>query len=576
LPVNSFRAVKHAAGGKPTFQQIDCQLRSEDRSLRHAFCIPVLPQEDFTMKTKCLCYALFLLVAFDSLAQSNRGRWQTLTAMPSARQEISSAVLNGKIYSIAGFTSAGASTNTVEVYDPTTNQWSNAAPLPIATNHNAAAVVAGRLYAFGGTSNRVFVYDPQQNVWSEVAAMQFQHGNTPAVAVINDRIYVAGGTGAGQNQTELEMYDPASNRWTTLASMSVPRNHCAGGAINGKFYVVGGRGTAESTTALEVYDPATNQWTRLASMPTGRSGIGAAVVHGELYVFGGEIPRMFSEVEVYNPLANSWLQLPPMPTPRHGIFAAVIENKIYLPGGATVQGLGATTHNDVYEINRATTVSGASFTSAPLTAKQIVSAFGTVLATMTEAAQTQPLPTTLGGTTVRVRDQLGTERLAPLFYVSPLQINYQIPAGTVNGLATVLVTSADNTISTAALTINNVALSLFTLNQMGTGAAAALDGVNFTPEPFAAKLPNGEPNVISFFGTGFGAEVTDADGNVSASVQATVGGQTALVEYAGRAPGFTGLNQSNVRLPAAITSGTHTIIISRNGVASNAVTIAIR
>src|SRR5262245_40983056 len=80
------------------------------------------------------------------------GVWSTLAPMPSARQEISVSVLDGKVFAIAGFDTQGESTATVEVYDPRTNTWRGAAALPIATNHNAAATVNGRLYAFGGTS----------------------------------------------------------------------------------------------------------------------------------------------------------------------------------------------------------------------------------------------------------------------------------------------------------------------------------------------------------------------------------------------------------------------------------------
>src|SRR5262249_61506686 len=90
----------------------------------------------------------------------------------------------------------GTSTDPVEVYNPATDPWRRAAPLPIATNHNAAAVAAGTLYAFGGTSNRAFAYHPAQDTWTEVASMRYEHGNTPAVAVIADRIYVAGGARA--------------------------------------------------------------------------------------------------------------------------------------------------------------------------------------------------------------------------------------------------------------------------------------------------------------------------------------------------------------------------------------------
>jgi len=178
--------------------------------------------------------------------------------------------------------------------------------------------------------------------------MRFQHGNSAGVGVIGDRIYVAGGTdNTGATIGAVEVYDPAANSWSTLASMNVPRNHTAGGVIERKLYVVGGRGHSAAATALEVYDPETDTWTVLAPMPTGRSGIAVGVVHGELYVFGGEGGRMFHEVEVYDPRSGRWERLPPMPTPRHGFSAAVIDNRIYLPGGATQQGFGATKINEV-------------------------------------------------------------------------------------------------------------------------------------------------------------------------------------------------------------------------------------
>jgi uncharacterized protein (TIGR03437 family) len=522
-----------------------------------------------------LCVSL-VAPARESNQTNNRGEWRTLAPLPTARQEVSTAVLDGKVYVIAGFNSAGGNTNNVDVYDPQTNTWAAAAFLPIATNHNAAAVVQGRLYAFGGTSNRVFVYNAQNNSWPEVAPMRFQHGNTAAVGVIDGKLYVAGGTGPGMNQTELEVYDPVANTWTQLASMSVGRNHTAGGVIDGKFYVAGGRSSATAMVALEVYDPATNTWQRLPDMPTGRSGIGAAVVNGELYVFGGEQPRMFSEVEVYNPLSNRWTQLPPMPLAKHGIFAAVIGNTIYLPGGAMQQGLGATTDHSAFVVNNAATVSAASFASSALAAKSIVAAFGVELAKTTEAARTLPLPTELGGTSVRVTDSTGMTRNAPLFFVSPQQVNYQIPAGTALGSTTVLLTNSDGRVTTGVLRISSASPGFFTFEQNGRGAAVALDALNFTLPPFNAKRANGEPNIIAFFATGLGADVTDADGNVAANVQATIDGQPATVQYAGRAPGLVGLNQVNLVLLDNLAAGTHTVRLTRDGATSNAVTIAIR
>src|SRR5262249_27634562 len=309
--------------------------------------------------------------------------------------------------------------------------------------------------------------------------------------------------------------------------------------------------------------------------PTGRSGIGAAAVNGELYVFGGEIPRQFNEVEVYNPLTNTWQQLSPMPIPRHGLFAAVLENKIYLPAGGTSPGLAATNRHDVFTVNTAATVSGASFTDK-LASKAIVAAFGAGLATSTESAGSQPLPTNLAGTTVKVTDINGTTRQAPLFFVSPLQINYQIPPDTAPGFAIVTVTSGDGRTSTGSIQVLPAAPAFFTFSQDGKGPAAAIDAFTFTLAPFNAKRSSGEPNIIAFFASGFGADATDVDGNFNTNLQVSIDGAPATVQYAGRAPGFTGLNQLNVVLPVDISSGTHNVQVSRNGVPSNIVTIAIQ
>ena len=121
-----------------------------------------------------------------------------------------------------------------------------------------------------------------------------------------------------------------------------------------------------------------------------------------------------------------------------------------------------------------------------------------------------------------------------------------------------------------------VSPSIFTLNQTGTGAAAALDAITFSGAPFNAKRATGEPNIIALFGTGLGTDATDTDGDVSASVVIKIDDVPATVLYAGRSPGYVGLNQYNVLLPTNINSGTHAVVVARNGAVSNLSTIAIK
>ncbi|MBI1760638.1 MAG: hypothetical protein HYR56_04295 [Acidobacteria bacterium] len=234
--------------------------------------------------------------------------------------------------------------------------------------------------------------------------------------------------------------------------------------------------------------------------------------------------------------------------------------------------------NGIYVSNnagRATTVSAASFNAANIAEKGLVAAFGTALATSTQSANTTPLPTTLGGTTVKVTDSNGVERPAPLFFVSSGQVNFQIPTGTAVGAAMVTITNGDGTGALGMLDVKAAAPAIFTSGATGQGAAAAVDAITGAAGPFNATQANGQPNIIAVFGTSLGPTGTDVDGNLNASTTARIGPAAAPVQYAGRAPGFTGLNQFNIQLPAGIPAGTYPLTITR-GLASNTVTLTIR
>src|SRR5262245_59018987 len=118
-------------------------------------------------------------------------------------------------------------------------------------------------------------------------------------------------------------------------------------------------------------------------------------------------------------------------------------------------------------------ISAASFRRAGLAGGSIVAAFGADLATTTEAA-TLPLPLTLGGTTVRIRDGANVERLAPLFFVSPAQVNYLIPPGAAPGFATVTITNENNVAKAEETQVLTIAPGVFTANADGRGAPVAL------------------------------------------------------------------------------------------------------
>ena len=114
-----------------------------------------------------------------------------------------------------------------------------------------------------------------------------------------------------------------------------------------------------------------------------------------------------------------------------------------------------------------TTVSAASFDpSVGMAPEAIASGFGDGLASGTEIAVEVPLPVSLLGTVVKITDSEGVEQLAPLFFVSPGQINYLVPAGTATGPAQVVVEIDGLEVSRGPLPINQVAPSLLPPTRM--------------------------------------------------------------------------------------------------------------
>ncbi len=100
--------------------------------------------------------------------------------------------------------------------------------------------------------------------------------------------------------------------------------------------------------------------------------------------------------------------------------------------------------------NNLTSVSAASYRGPELARESIVAAFGAALAINTTTATSAPLPTDLAGTSVKIRDSAGAERSAPLFFISPNQVNYLFPPETAPGAATATIVSGDGRVSTGA------------------------------------------------------------------------------------------------------------------------------
>ncbi len=234
------------------------------------------------------------------------------------------------------------------------------------------------------------------------------------------------------------------------------------------------------------------------------------------------------------------------------------------------------------------TVNAAKFTGQTA-AESIVAAFGSNLATSPAAATSNPLPTTLGGTTVRLRDSSGNERLAPLFFVSPSQINYQIAPGILIGNATVSITNSNGAVSTGSMLVEAVAPGLFAANANGQGVASAValrirNGVQ-TFEPVARfdsaqnqsvpvqidLGPATDQVFLVLFCTGIRFRSS------LSAVSYNVGGVMGTPTFAGAQGSFVGLDQVNAPLSRnLIGRGLVNVTLTVDGKASNTVTVSIK
>jgi N-acetylneuraminic acid mutarotase len=286
------------------------------------------------------------------------GTWTAMAPMPTARQEVAVAALDGRVYVIGGFGPRAEAMATVEAYDPATNRWEARAPLPAPLHHAAAAVVAGRLLVIGGytggrlrwtASDAVYRYEPDRNAWAAQAPMPTARGGL-AVAVLGHRVHAVGGS-SDRLRPDHEVYDPAADRWTTLSPLRTLRDHLTAVAFRGRLWALGGRTSFAGTqyATVEIYDPATDYWFTGPPLPTARGGLAAAALPDGILVFGGEAPlRIFNATEMYEPAGDRWIAKAPMPTPRHGIGAAVVAGRVYVPGGGRQPGFDATNVNEAY------------------------------------------------------------------------------------------------------------------------------------------------------------------------------------------------------------------------------------
>ncbi len=409
-------------------------------------------------------------------------------------------------------------------------------------------------------------------------------GNTPVGVAIDpsaNRIYVA-----NQHSGSISVIDGGSNQvvatWNQMGNVW----RLAIDPQLGKLYATLPPPTIGSFSGLEVIDTSTG--TIAAQVSGGPAADDVAVNPTTHHVLLGDSTD--GTVRIIDPQSNAVLSTLVTGSAVSGLTVDPSSGLVYAsePFDASIAVFSDLATGPPPNVNSGGLVNGASFSGVDLTAGGVAAIFGTNLAPSIALASNVPLPTTLVGVSVEIN---GVS--APLLFVSPGQIDFQIPWQFASD-AQVTLTVVLNGASSAAQTFPLVQAgpAIFSVNSQGAGQGAvqiANTSILAAPAgsiPGAATQPASRGGYITVYCTGLGAVSNPPASGAIASANplsktaaapvVTIGGAQAAVTFSGLAPGFVALYQVNVQVPrAAPTGNAGPLVMSVNGVSSNTVTIAV-
>ncbi|WTA40459.1 carboxypeptidase regulatory-like domain-containing protein [Streptomyces sp. NBC_00846] len=199
--------------------------------------------------------------------------------------------------------------------------------MSVAREAPQAAAYGGKLYVFGGwgaNGNPVAkteIFDPLTGAWSTGAdnPKPYAGADNPkpyagaAVTVLGGKIYIVGGCASTCGTTDVQVYDPASNSWSSGAEYPESIAWLGCGGVADKVYCAGGMSGSTTTKHAYSYDPSSDSWTPVADLSIDLWGTGNSAAAGKLLVSGGvtnESGTLTNRGYTYDPGSNTWTALP--------------------------------------------------------------------------------------------------------------------------------------------------------------------------------------------------------------------------------------------------------------------------
>ncbi len=295
--------------------------------------------------------------------------WSAAASMSAPRWLPGSALLpNGKVLVAGGGSTSGSALASAELYDPVTNTWSSAGNMSAGRWLPSTILLQnGKVLVVGGTFTTAAaeLYDPATNTWSSAGSPGIALQGQRAVLLPGGQVLVTGGENPTTNYVaSCELYNPSTNTWTNAAPMANIRSeHSIALLQNGEVLVAGGFTGSFVGTAIasaEIYNPATNTWSSANSMAVARARQSARLLPGgQVLVMGGENSTgALASAEIYDPSSNTWSSAPAMAAARDFLTSTLLPGGKMLvvggnassnPGNSQLFSLAPIANNKIYD-----------------------------------------------------------------------------------------------------------------------------------------------------------------------------------------------------------------------------------
>lgn len=194
------------------------------------------------------------------LYDEKKSKWLSRKPMGMARCHFAACSYGNEIYVCGGKSShpVGEPSDTVEVFDPEIDFWTVMKPMPMALYQHAICCHKKALFVFGGKDvvdehvDNVFLFDIPTNSWCVIRSNLLKPRSEHMALAVRDKIYIIGGGSRHSNAVEVEIYDPATNRWKFGCDFGEERKIMAGCVYDDQIYITGGK-IKQICCASEIY-----------------------------------------------------------------------------------------------------------------------------------------------------------------------------------------------------------------------------------------------------------------------------------------------------------------------------------